>query len=375
MKKTFSNYLRFTRAERNGSFALLLLALGLFALPTLLRHLQPAPKTIDFTRFSSEIIAFKQSVAQKTDAKSPATLFYFNPNTASVSDFIALGLSEKVANIIENYRKKGGKFRVPTDLKKIWSLSEADYERLLPYIQMEGIPVKETRTMAEKPIVESFEFDPNSVSEADLKRLGLPARTIKSILNYREKGGVFRKKEDLQKIYTLDETDYIRLAPFILCSPPALAQNAPRPSMYSSAAFVAGAAAPLDINLAEAEDWKTLPGVGATRAGYLLQYRDKLGGFCSVDQVAETKGIPDSIFQNIRNRLTLGAREIRKINLNTASAEALSTHPYINKRQAELIVAYRELHGHYQSAQDIAQMRAISDPVWLKKVMPYLTAD
>lgn len=372
MKKTFSNYLRFTRAERNGTLLLLLLTLGLFGLPVLIRQTKAPALQRDFSLFSTEIAAFKAAVSQKTTQKAPGQLFYFNPNTASVSDFISLGLSEKVANIIENYRKKGGKFRAPSDLQKIWSLSEADYERLLPYIQMDETPEKETQETAEKPAVEYFEFDPNTVSEADLARLGLPARTIKSILNYREKGGVFRKKEDLQKMYTLEEADYARLAPWILCAPPALAQNAPRPAMYGSAAFAPAASAILDINLAEEEDWKSLPGIGATRAGYLMQFRNNLGGFSSIEQVAETKGLPDSVFQNIRSRLTLGAREIRKINLNTTSVAELDAHPYVSKRQAELIVAYRELHGAYQSAQDIAQMRAISDPVWLKKVMPYL---
>ena len=60
-----------------------------------------------------------------------------------------------------------------------------------------------------------FDFDPNIVGEADLDKMNLPSRTIKSILKYREKGGQFRYKNSLQKIYTLSEEHYQQLLPFI----------------------------------------------------------------------------------------------------------------------------------------------------------------
>ena len=58
-------------------------------------------------------------------------------------------------------------------------------------------------------------FDPNTASEKVLQDLGLKANTIKSIINYRAKGGQFRIKADLKKIYTLQESDYIRLENYI----------------------------------------------------------------------------------------------------------------------------------------------------------------
>ena len=60
-----------------------------------------------------------------------------------------------------------------------------------------------------------FEFDPNTATQEELQQLGFRDRTAKSIVNYRSKGGQFRKKEDLKKIYTLAEEDYLRLEPYI----------------------------------------------------------------------------------------------------------------------------------------------------------------
>lgn len=366
MKTRLFNYLRFTRAERNGTLLLILLTTGLFLWPELTRRLRTPQKT-DFTAFQQEIRALRESMAQSETGHAPdrATLFYFDPNTASFDDFVRLGLSERVANIICNYRDKGGDFREPSDFQKIWSLKKEDYERLAPYIRME----RGTKKGANRPSAELFQFDPNTAPESELLRLGLPARTVKSIVNFRNKGGKFRKAEDLEKIYTLAEKDYARVAPFVsIGSPPVLAEA---PVAHAGLAVPKG---PLDINQAGMDAWMGLPGIGAVRARQLVNFREKLGGFKSVEQVAELYGLPDSVFQNIRPRLALQSTEIRKINLNTASTDDLSAHPYITKKQAALIAAYREQHGAFSSPEDLRKMRAFSDHAWLDKVMPYLEA-
>lgn len=378
MKTRFFNYLRFNRAERNGTLVLFLLAATFFAIPEITHHLRRVEAS-DFSPFQQEIHAFRMALQQggNAEGKTAVSLFNFNPNTASFEDFVRLGLSEKVANIICNYRDKGGNFRTPSDFQKIWSLGKADYERLLPYIQMETPTQNGNKKTAEKAPPMLFAFDPNTATETDFQRLGLPDRTIKSILNYRSKGGQFRKKEDLEKIYTLAPEDYTRIADYASFSGAQAAVNSPKPVTYAGGgAFptktFAGA---IDINRASLEDWRKLPGIGETRARQMVSYREKLGGFRSLDQVRELSGLPDSVYQAIRPHLALSSNDIRKINLNTASVDDLDAHPYVSKRQAALIVAYREQHGAFASVEDIGKMRAISDQSWLEKIRPYLSVD
>lgn len=378
MKTRFFNYLRFNRAERNGTLVLFLMAVAFFAIPEITHHLRRV-KNSDFSPFQQEIQAFRKALQQggNAEGKVAVSLFYFDPNTATFEDFVRLGLSEKVANIICNYRDKGGDFRTPSDFQKIWSLEKADYERLLPYIQMETLTQNGNKKTAEKAPPPPFAFDPNTASEADLKGLGLPDRTVKSILNYRSKGGQFRKKEDLEKIYTLTPEDYARIADYASFSSVQTAFNSPKPVTYAGGgAFQAKTfVGAIDINRASLEDWRKLPGIGETRARQLVNYREKLGGFRTVDQVHELSGLPDSVFLAIRPHLALSSNDIRKINLNTASVDDLDAHPYISKRQAALIVAYREQHGAFASVEDIGKMRAISDQGWLEKIRPYLSVD
>lgn len=59
----------------------------------------------------------------------------------------------------------------------------------------------------------------------------------------------------------------------------------------------------------------------------------------------------------------LDAEEEDKINLNTASAEELTSLPGIGEVLAARIVAYREEHGPFQTLDDIMQVSGIGSKV------------
>jgi competence ComEA-like helix-hairpin-helix protein len=131
---------------------------------------------------------------------------------------------------------------------------------------------------------------------------------------------------------------------------------------------------PVDINQADVEHWQLLPGIGEKRAQMIVNYREKLGGFLSLEQVAETRGLPDSTYQQIRSMLVLDVTTTHQINLNTATTEQLDAHPYISFKQASLIVADRSQNGKYHKVEDLLRIPAFVDKVWLERVKPYLSA-
>lgn len=381
MKRTLFQNLYFARSERKGLVFLALLVTLIYVFPWLARPFYQKPPA-DFSRYKQEIQQyFKSSPIHADAAAETAQLFEFNPNTARFEEFLQLGLSEKTARSICNYRDKGGQFRKPEDFSKIYTLSKSDFERLAPYIRLPEKAGAAEISREEKPQTELFAFDPNTVPEADLQRLGLPERTARAIANYRSKGGKFRSKTDLQKIYTLAEEDYERLEPYIQIAAapvaPTPAEGIPRAATYSGGGHFpekkAAFKGPLDINRAALEHWQQLPGIGEKRARQIVNFREKLGGFLSVGQVAETWGLPDSVFQTIKPLLALEEQSIRKLNLNAASAEDLDAHPYISAKQAELIVRYREQHGAYAAVEDIAKIAAFKDKTWVEKVRAYLS--
>ncbi|NUO03527.1 MAG: helix-hairpin-helix domain-containing protein [Saprospiraceae bacterium] len=376
MKQFFQEYFYYTRKERNGAFALVVLCLLLVLAPKLYPFFLPPPPASDSRalREAAERIALSDGSEEDSDEAGPAhpaaALFPFDPNTADAGTFVRLGLSERTAQTILNYRKKGGKFFKSTDFKKIYALREADYLRLAPYIRIAGsneYPQDQSfsTTKEKTPPAESFNFDPNTADEVTLQKLGIPEKAIRVMMNYRAKGGRFRKKEDLAKIYSLPEADYLRLESFIQIE----AQPDPK-TKPGSAVQPAPAAVLVDINKAGSEEWQALRGIGATIAGRIVSYREKLGGFASVEQVGEMRGLPDSVFQHIKPQLVLSPI-FRPIPINSAGIDALKAHPYLSQREAEAIAAYRVNHGDFQNFEDVKKVKALS-PKTLEKLKPYL---
>lgn len=367
-----------SKAERYGATALMLLAVAVFIMPEIYRLLHK-PEETDFLPFSHQVEAYFSAMGKENNATAELaetpTLFDFDPNTASVEIFRNLGLSQKIAGTIVKYRERGGRFHSADDLQKIYTLPEEDFERLRPYIRIGGGTDKKRQgrlaLTVSQETSQTFSFDPNTAQEQDFLRLGLPGALVTRLLKYREKGGFFFDKSDFKKLYGLSEADFTRLEPYIAI---ARSEASVRPAAYSGGGGWARSelAGPLDINGAAPDDWRQLPGIGAARAHKIVRYRDKLGGFTTVDQVAETFDLPDSVFQKIRTRLQIQAPVYRQINLNTVTAEDLDAHPYFSLKQAQLIIAYRTQHGPFVKVEDIERIAAFTDKQWLGKVKPYL---
>lgn len=208
-----------------------------------------------------------------------------------------------------------------------------------------------------------FQFDPNTASENDLVLLGIPAKTVGTLMNYRNKGGRFYQKEDLKKIYGFPEAVYDQLVPFIKIAdkkPQKATFKTTRPA-YADRTYKPKPKAPIiiDINQANAEEWKQLRGIGPVLSQRIVKFRDKLGGFSQVEQVAKTYGLPDSTFQAIKSQLRTSPI-LNKIAINEVDAATLQKHPFLDWRQAKAIVNYRELHGPFTGMEDLKKLHILS---------------
>ena len=68
--------------------------------------------------------------------------FLFDPNTLDGEGWIRLGVPEKAATNVIRYREKGGLFRKPEDIGKIYGMPDQLAAELQPYIQIEAQPAK-----------------------------------------------------------------------------------------------------------------------------------------------------------------------------------------------------------------------------------------
>lgn len=122
----------------------------------------------------------------------------------------------------------------------------------------------------------------------------------------------------------------------------------------------------VDINTTTLDDLLNIPDLDERITKRIIAFRDKLGGFYSVEQLKETYGLDTMVFANIRDRLKIGEGVFRKININTASFDELRSHPYIRYQLANAIVEEREKNGNFQSVEAIQKIQLVTPEIYSK---------
>lgn len=382
------DFFYYSRTERNGTITLISIILLLILLPYTYAFF--STKTLlDFSPWKADIAAFEKDLSQKALAsksfkkwgnktvrgqKKVSALLKpqkFDPNTVSPMDLEAMGLPVRTIKSILNYRAKGGQFRDKESLEKIYTLSQEHYQQLYAFIDLDSRAEKlAQKTSIEpqkaKPLPVAFDFDPNTATGESFEALGLASNTIRSILNYREKGGQFRKAEDFQKIYTLPDSVYqhLRANIKIIQKPTYAAKKKYAPKSYQK----------IDINTANLEDFQQFRGIGPSYAKRILKMREGLGGFLDVQQVGELYKLPDSTFQVMLPYLECAPVPVDKININTATVDELKAHPYLRWFHAKAIVYYRETEGLWKSVELVQILSEFDDGKGtFQKIKPYLS--
>ncbi len=221
------------------------------------------------------------------------------------------------------------------------------------------------------PQQDKFKFDPNTISEDDLLALGFPGNLAQRIINYRAKKGKFNIKSDLKKIYGMDSSFYIELAPFI---------NLPDEKTYVSAkekakteTYIKPEVPLFNLNLADTSQLKKIYGIGPVLAKRIVEYRNKLGGYISTQQLTEVYGLDTAVIHRLNKKSFLPENFTpNQININQADEKTLAIHPYIKFKLAKAIVTYRFQHGNFKMIDDLTPIQTIT-PETITKLKPYIT--
>ena len=164
--------------------------------------------------------------------------------------------------------------------------------------------------------VESFRFNPNTVSVEDLQRLGFSEKQAQAIDNYRVKGGRFRRKADFAKSFVVADSVYRRLERYI---------DIPR----------------LDLNRADSAALDELPGIGPWFATKILEYRDELGGYSFSEQLLDIYHFDRDKYDALSDLVFCSPPA--PYALWSLPADSLRRHPYIHSVQAaRSIVLFRD---------------------------------
>ena len=227
--------------------------------------------------------------------------------------------------------------------------------------------------------IKFFPFDPNTVTASELQQLGLSARTAAIWVKYSGKGGRFRKPEDVQKVYGLppdwfsQAQDYIQIAATATAFPSGFKEKGEDGASNEKKTWknTSKPCTPIDVNTSDTSEWQSLRGIGPVLAGRIVKFRDKLGGFYTLEQVRETYGLADSVFQKILPCLTLGNAGLKPLLINQATLNELATHPYIGFKAARGILNWKDQHGPFTKPEDLEEVVALEKQK-LERLRPYV---
>lgn len=257
-----------------------------------------------------------------------------------------------------------------------WTKQQSDSNALYDYPPGKEPAGRDYKTSIQQQL---FTFDPNTASLNDLVRLGLRPKVAQTIINYRNKGGRFYKKEDFAKIYTLSEQDYKRLLPYIKISENSQRQYAAAAKNFSSRPGSDSSARPYPqkqnkpvlVNTAGTEELMQLRGIGNGYANRIIKYRDILGGYYKIEQLKEVYGMTDSLYEAIKPFIVIEPQHIKTIPINSAGEQELYKHPYIRK-MAKYVISYRNEIGGFKQVEDFKQVPLINEEIY-RKIVPYLS--
>ncbi len=235
-----------------------------------------------------------------------------------------------------------------------------------------------------------FHFDPNALPTEQWVQLGLSERQAEAIHKFEARGGRFRTKADLAKMFVVKPDLFVQWKPFI-----DLPDSLPRPSRVASPTYTwspdsasdrgtqvrtEGVGRPrherVEVNTADTTELVAVPGIGPAFARGIVKFRDRLGGFHSLDQLSEVyvlRDKPDAVAR-IRDKLVVDEGKVHRFPLNTFTAEELGPHPYAGWKLAKALVAYRTQHGPFRDVADIKGCVLVTDSVY-RKLAPYLTPE
>lgn len=211
-------------------------------------------------------------------------------------------------------------------------------------------------------------FNPNEYKFKDWKAIGFSEKQVETIMKYQENGGVFKVKQDVKKLYVIDDELYLKLYDLIDLPDSILSEESHSFNKNENKSIS------VNINTATEEELKKISGIGPFFARQIIELREGYGGIHELNQLLEIYRMDEEKLSNIENSLIIDKSDIVKLNINTATRKELNNHRGVTWNIANSIVSTREKHGEYKKLDDLLKSVLI-DRDKLKKLKPYLTVE
>lgn len=280
------------RITRHQYIGLALLALMIIAVEIFI-HLVPqrSQSAIALTEEDSLTLAQLGTPAYTRYTRDTIDIYLhpFDPNTADSSTLVHLGLRPWQARNILRYRAKGGHYRQPTDLKRLWGMTDSLYATLEPYIEIAPIEADSALRSALDSLPQQRKTDTilclNTADTTELQLLrGIGRYTASRIVRYREQLGGYTSPEQLREIENLHTETLDSVLPHLIICGDSLRQ--------------------IPINKTGVESLTRHPYITFTQAQAIYELRRKKVRLTSIQDLKVLPELTDSDLQRLSPYIT-----------------------------------------------------------------------
>ena len=268
------------------------------------------------------------------------------------------------------------RFQPPKEDETVW-VNDSTKSQFADYQEkQDSVRKAQWRKQRDTIAIRMEVFDPNTADSSTLVHLGFKPWQAKNMIKYRAAGGKYRKPEDLKKLYGMTDSMFQALTPYIYIAREEVDSVAvdslrkdslPRWEEENKDTI-------LNLRTADTVELKMIHGIGSYRARQIVRYREQLGGFVSVEQVLEAKGMENVDADSLLAHFWIDSVKIEAMNVNSVGVQRLSRHPYLRFEQAQAIYELRRKKIRLDSIQQLQQIECISAET-LEKIAPYINFD
>lgn len=206
-----------------------------------------------------------------------------------------------------------------------------------------------------KPTI--YPFNPNFITDFKGYKLGMSVAEIDRLLDYRKQNKFINSAAEFQAVTKVSDSLLNAISPYFkfpdwVNNKKEYTTSIAKPTFNKPEKIVV-----VDINQATKADLMKVYGIGDKISDRILEYKNKLGAFVSMEQLDDVWGLSPEVIaklnQNFEVKSTAG---IQKININNASIKELSHFPFFKYALAKEIVVFRSMNGDIKT-EDLSKIK------------------
>jgi len=123
----------------------------------------------------------------------------------------------------------------------------------------------------------------------------------------------------------------------------------------------------VDINSADTTLLQRIPGIGSNIARWIVQRRERLGGFYTLEQLLEVKYVEPSMLK----WFSVDTSQIHRVHVCDMTFAEMSRHPYIGYEKAKAVSNFQRLYGPITDLEQLRTTTIFTDEE-LEKLQNYI---